>query len=311
MTARWDIFCKVVDNFGDAGVCWRLAQQLVRRASLEVALWIDDPARARPHRARRRSARDAQRVGGVTIRRWSEPLPRRRRRGRRRRGVRLRAPRRLHAGDDAAHDAARLVRPRIPERRAVGRGRARASLAAPAPAARAPVLVSRVHADERRAAARAGLARRARRLPSAMSARAQRSGPSLAMPSPAAANVAFRCSAIRTRRCLRSSTRGPMATIPSPASFPKGRRRRDRRLDRRRRAASRPPGHARPARAPRDTVPRAGRLRPAALGLRRQFRPRRGLVRPRAMGGAALRVAHLSAGRGRALSASSTRSSTA
>ncbi|NBS60265.1 MAG: DUF2331 family protein, partial [Betaproteobacteria bacterium] len=28
MSRSWDVFCKVVDNFGDAAVCWRLAQQL-------------------------------------------------------------------------------------------------------------------------------------------------------------------------------------------------------------------------------------------------------------------------------------------
>ena len=26
---QWDIFCKVIDNFGDIGVCWRLAADLV------------------------------------------------------------------------------------------------------------------------------------------------------------------------------------------------------------------------------------------------------------------------------------------
>ena len=75
MTARWDIFCKVVDNFGDAGVCWRLARQLVREHSLAVRLWIDAPralGRIAPGVA---ETRDAQRVGGVEIRRWSEPLP--------------------------------------------------------------------------------------------------------------------------------------------------------------------------------------------------------------------------------------------
>ena len=42
MTAqRWDIFCKVVDNYGDAGVCWRLARQLVAEHGLAVTLWID------------------------------------------------------------------------------------------------------------------------------------------------------------------------------------------------------------------------------------------------------------------------------
>jgi len=38
---RWDIFCKVVDNYGDAGVCWRLARQLVAEHGLAVTLWID------------------------------------------------------------------------------------------------------------------------------------------------------------------------------------------------------------------------------------------------------------------------------
>jgi hypothetical protein len=38
---RWDIFCRVIDNFGDIGVCWRLACELaVRRQS--VRLWVDD-----------------------------------------------------------------------------------------------------------------------------------------------------------------------------------------------------------------------------------------------------------------------------
>ncbi len=25
---RWDLFCAVVDNLGDIGVCWRMARQL-------------------------------------------------------------------------------------------------------------------------------------------------------------------------------------------------------------------------------------------------------------------------------------------
>jgi uncharacterized repeat protein (TIGR03837 family) len=29
---RWDIFCRVIDNFGDIGVCWRLAAQLAQPA---------------------------------------------------------------------------------------------------------------------------------------------------------------------------------------------------------------------------------------------------------------------------------------
>jgi uncharacterized repeat protein (TIGR03837 family) len=41
---RWDVFCRVVDNYGDAGVCWRLARQLAREHEADVTLWIDRPA---------------------------------------------------------------------------------------------------------------------------------------------------------------------------------------------------------------------------------------------------------------------------
>lgn len=37
----WDIFCRVIDNFGDIGVCWRLAVNLSQRGQ-RVRLWIDD-----------------------------------------------------------------------------------------------------------------------------------------------------------------------------------------------------------------------------------------------------------------------------
>ena len=42
MKARWDIFCSVVDNYGDIGVTWRLARQLVVEHGCDVRLWVDD-----------------------------------------------------------------------------------------------------------------------------------------------------------------------------------------------------------------------------------------------------------------------------
>lgn len=39
---NWDIFCRVVDNYGDIGVCWRLARQLATEHAIHVRLWIDD-----------------------------------------------------------------------------------------------------------------------------------------------------------------------------------------------------------------------------------------------------------------------------
>lgn len=38
---RWDVFCKVIDNHGDLGVCWRLARDLAGRGE-RVRLWVDD-----------------------------------------------------------------------------------------------------------------------------------------------------------------------------------------------------------------------------------------------------------------------------
>jgi len=37
----WDVFCRVIDNFGDIGVCWRLAVDLGQRGH-RVRLWVDD-----------------------------------------------------------------------------------------------------------------------------------------------------------------------------------------------------------------------------------------------------------------------------
>lgn len=42
MKATWDIFCTVVDNYGDIGVTWRLARQLVAEHDVAVRLWVDD-----------------------------------------------------------------------------------------------------------------------------------------------------------------------------------------------------------------------------------------------------------------------------
>ncbi|MFA6179272.1 MAG: elongation factor P maturation arginine rhamnosyltransferase EarP [Candidatus Methylopumilus sp.] len=47
MKQKWDIFCKIVDNFGDIGVCWRLSKQLSTEYGLQVRLWVDDLAVAK------------------------------------------------------------------------------------------------------------------------------------------------------------------------------------------------------------------------------------------------------------------------
>ncbi len=37
----WDVFCKVIDNYGDLGVCWRLCTNLAAQGT-QVRLWVDD-----------------------------------------------------------------------------------------------------------------------------------------------------------------------------------------------------------------------------------------------------------------------------
>jgi uncharacterized repeat protein (TIGR03837 family) len=62
----WDIFCKVVDNFGDAGVCWRLARQLAREHGFHVRLWIDKPEVL----SALRSGDATHAPGGIEIQPW-------------------------------------------------------------------------------------------------------------------------------------------------------------------------------------------------------------------------------------------------
>ena len=71
--SRWDIFCKVIDNFGDAGVSWRLARALASAHGIDVTLWLDRPAalaRIEPGVA---ADPALQRAHGVTVRRWTDP----------------------------------------------------------------------------------------------------------------------------------------------------------------------------------------------------------------------------------------------
>ena len=65
----WDIFCQVIDNHGDLGVCWRLAADLAARGE-RVRLWVDD-ASALGWRAP--GALDG-RTPGVQVLHWTQPL---------------------------------------------------------------------------------------------------------------------------------------------------------------------------------------------------------------------------------------------
>lgn len=72
---RVDIFCRVIDNYGDIGVSWRLARRLAHGHGWRVRIWVDDLmsfARLEPEI---RPALPRQHVEGVQIVRWLPPEP--------------------------------------------------------------------------------------------------------------------------------------------------------------------------------------------------------------------------------------------
>ncbi|QKG00644.1 elongation factor P maturation arginine rhamnosyltransferase EarP [Aeromonas hydrophila] len=78
----WDIFCCVVDNFGDIGVTWRLARQLKQEGALpaqesevQVRLWVDDLASFARICPGLDPAQESQWVDGIHVQHWHETLP--------------------------------------------------------------------------------------------------------------------------------------------------------------------------------------------------------------------------------------------
>ena len=75
MKHSWDIFCSVVDNFGDIGVCWRLARQLTSELNQSVRLWVDDLASFQRICLAVDPTRETQWLGALEVRHWNTPLP--------------------------------------------------------------------------------------------------------------------------------------------------------------------------------------------------------------------------------------------
>ncbi len=66
-----DLFCRIVDNYGDIGVCWRLARQLVAEHALAVRLWVDDLNAFYPLCPEISKSEPIQTCRGVEIRHWT------------------------------------------------------------------------------------------------------------------------------------------------------------------------------------------------------------------------------------------------
>ena len=71
---RCDIFCRVIDNYGDIGVCWRLARQLAAEQHYAVDLWVDDLAAFARLCPAVVPTLPTQTLDGVTIRHWCSPF---------------------------------------------------------------------------------------------------------------------------------------------------------------------------------------------------------------------------------------------
>ncbi|TAL86924.1 MAG: elongation factor P maturation arginine rhamnosyltransferase EarP [Candidimonas sp.] len=72
----FDIFCRVVDNFGDIGVCWRLARQLADMPNgHRVRLWVDNLHRFAKIEARVDPAQDRQTVERIDLVHWTPEPP--------------------------------------------------------------------------------------------------------------------------------------------------------------------------------------------------------------------------------------------
>lgn len=65
----WDVFCRVIDNLGDIGVCWRFCAHLAKHGQ-SVRLWIDAPEAL----AWMVPGALQGEVAHVQVHRWTEPL---------------------------------------------------------------------------------------------------------------------------------------------------------------------------------------------------------------------------------------------
>ncbi|MFZ6657646.1 elongation factor P maturation arginine rhamnosyltransferase EarP [Undibacterium sp. TJN19] len=66
------LFCKVVDNYGDIGICWRLARQLQHEHGIRVSLWVDDLISFQRICPEVDINSESQLIAGVSVRHWHD-----------------------------------------------------------------------------------------------------------------------------------------------------------------------------------------------------------------------------------------------
>jgi uncharacterized repeat protein (TIGR03837 family) len=66
------LFCRVVDNYGDIGICWRLARQLQQEYGIAVTLWVDDLRSFQRICPEVTLDAETQQIANVTVRHWRD-----------------------------------------------------------------------------------------------------------------------------------------------------------------------------------------------------------------------------------------------
>lgn len=72
---RCDIFCRVIDNYGDIGVCWRLARQLAAEHGVAVTLWVDELSVFAQLAPTLDASAATQWLDGLCVRHWPAQWP--------------------------------------------------------------------------------------------------------------------------------------------------------------------------------------------------------------------------------------------
>lgn len=70
-----DVFCRIVDNFGDIGVSWRLVRQLQREHKWSLRLWVDDLTSFQRLEPRINLHALQQVIEHIEIIHWGDPAP--------------------------------------------------------------------------------------------------------------------------------------------------------------------------------------------------------------------------------------------
>ncbi|NVD97205.1 elongation factor P maturation arginine rhamnosyltransferase EarP [Massilia sp. BJB1822] len=65
------LFCKVVDNYGDIGICWRFARQLAQEHGIAVTLWVDDLHTFQRICPEVQTGAALQQIGAIAVRHWA------------------------------------------------------------------------------------------------------------------------------------------------------------------------------------------------------------------------------------------------